>query len=54
MKSPFGDGDLGPALIRDCNGARAFDTLLRYRGGTLAEFSRALRTLKALQIERAA
>ncbi|MGH8722887.1 MAG: hypothetical protein ACREU4_12935, partial [Burkholderiales bacterium] len=28
---------LGLALIRDCNGARAFDTLLRYRGGTLAE-----------------
>ena len=24
---------LGLALIRDCNGARSFDTLLRYRGG---------------------
>jgi hypothetical protein len=47
-------GDLGLALIRDCNNARAFDTLLRYRGGTLAEFWRALRTLKALQAERAA
>ena len=46
--------DLGLALIRDCNGARAFDTLLRYRGGTLAELWRALRTLKALQAERAA
>jgi hypothetical protein len=45
---------LGLALIRDCNGARAFDTLLRYRGGTLAELWRALRTLKALQAERAA
>jgi hypothetical protein len=45
---------LGLALIRDCNEARAFDTLLRYRGGTLAEFWRALRTLKALQAERAA
>jgi hypothetical protein len=42
---------LGLALIRDCNGARAFDTLLRYRGGTLAELWRALRTLKALQAE---
>ena len=56
MESPFGgrDSDLGLALIRDCNGARAFDTLVRYRGGTLAEFWRALRTLKALQAERAA
>ena len=42
---------LGLALIRDCNGARAFDTLLRYRGGALAELWRALRTLKALQAE---
>jgi hypothetical protein len=45
---------LGLALIRDCNGARAFDTLLRYRGGTLAELWRALRTLKALQAQAAA
>jgi hypothetical protein len=45
-------GSLGLALIRDCNGARSFDTLLRYRGGTLAELWRALRTLKALQAER--
>jgi hypothetical protein len=44
---------LGLALTRDCNGARAFDTLLRYRGGTLAELWRALRTLKALQAEAA-
>jgi hypothetical protein len=42
---------LGHALIRDGNGARSFDTLLRYRGGTLAELWRALRTLKALQAE---
>jgi hypothetical protein len=49
-----GGRGLGLALIRDCNGARAFDTLLRYRGGTLAELWRALRTLKALQAERAA
>jgi hypothetical protein len=46
---------LGHALIRDCNGGtRSFDTLLRYRGGTLAELWRALRTLKALQAEAAA
>jgi len=42
---------LGLALIRDGHRARSFDTLLRYRGGTLAEFWRALRTLKALQAE---
>ena len=47
-------GSLGLALIRDCNGARAFDTLLRYRGGALAELWRALRTLTALQAEQAA
>jgi hypothetical protein len=45
---------LGVALARDGNGARAFDTLLRYRGVTLAELWRALRTLKALQAEQAA
>jgi hypothetical protein len=54
MHGLFGDGDLGLALIRDGNGARSFDTLLRYRGGTLAELWRALRTLKALQAEQAA
>jgi hypothetical protein len=47
-------GSMGLALIRDGNGARSFDTLLRYRGGTLAELWRSLRTLKALQAERAA
>jgi hypothetical protein len=45
---------LGHALIRECNDARAFDTLLRYRGGALAELWRALRTLKALQAEQQA
>jgi hypothetical protein len=45
---------LGLALIRDGNGSRSFDTLLRYRGGALAELWRALRTLKALQAEQAA
>jgi hypothetical protein len=54
MDGPFGDGDLGRALIRDGNGARAFDTLLRYRGAAQAEVSRALHLLKALQAEAAA
>jgi hypothetical protein len=54
MDGPFGDADLGLALIRDGNGARAFETLLRYRGAAQAEFSRALRLLKALQAEAAA
>jgi hypothetical protein len=49
-----GDGDLGLALIRDCNGARAFPTLLRYRGAALADFWRALKALNALQAEAAA
>jgi hypothetical protein len=51
MKGLFDDGDLGLALIRDGNGARAFDVLLRYRGAAQAEFARALRLLKALQAE---
>jgi len=48
--------DAGPglALIRDGNGTRSFETLLRYRGAAMAEFWRALRTLKALQAEQAA
>jgi hypothetical protein len=47
-------GNMGLALIRDGNGARAFDTLLRYRGTAAAELWRALRALKALQAEAAA
>ena len=47
-------GDLGLALIRDGNGTRSFETLMRYRGAAMAEFMRALRTLKALQAEQAA
>ena len=47
-------GGIGLALIRDCNGARSFETLLRYRGAAMAEFWRALKTLKALQAEQAA
>jgi hypothetical protein len=48
-----GDGDLGMALIRDGHSARAFQTLLRYRGVAQAELWRALRMLKALQAEAA-
>jgi hypothetical protein len=45
-------GDLGLALIRDGNGTRSFETLMRYRGAAMAEFLRALRTLQALQAQR--
>jgi hypothetical protein len=48
------DANPGLALIRDGNGTRSFETLLRYRGAAMAEFWRALRTLKALQKEQAA
>jgi hypothetical protein len=48
------DGDLARALIRDGNGTRSFETLLRYRGAAMAELMRSLRTLKALQAEQAA
>ncbi len=44
---------VGMALIRDGNGTRSFETLLRYRGAAMAEFWRALRTLKALQADPA-
>ena len=47
------DPNAGIAMIRDGNGTRSFETLLRYRGAAMAEFSRALRTLKALQAEHA-
>ena len=43
--------DLGLALIRDANGARAFPILLRYRGAAEAGLWRALKALKALQAE---
>ncbi|MGH6899447.1 MAG: hypothetical protein ACREJ5_23335 [Geminicoccaceae bacterium] len=45
------DGGPGLALIRDGNGTRSFETLLRYRGAATAELMRSLRTLKALQAE---
>jgi hypothetical protein len=47
----YGDAGAGLALIRDGNGTRSFETLLRYRGAAQAELWRALRTLKALQAE---
>ena len=39
----------GLALIRDANGTRSIETLVRYRNAAMAEFTRALRTLQALQ-----
>jgi hypothetical protein len=48
-----GFGRLGLALVRDGNGSRSFDTLLRYRGSAMAELWRALRALKALQAQAA-
>jgi hypothetical protein len=48
------NGGVGMALIRDGNGTRSFETLPRYRGAAMAEFWRALRTLKALQADPAA
>jgi hypothetical protein len=47
------NGGVGMALIRDGNGTRSFETLMRYRGAAMAEFMRSLRTLKALQAEQA-
>jgi hypothetical protein len=47
----YSNASPGLALIRDGNGTRSFETLLRYRGAAMAEFWRALRTLKALQAE---
>jgi hypothetical protein len=38
-------------LIRDCNGPRALDTLLRYRGALAAEFWRCLAALRTLAAE---
>ncbi|HSA79606.1 MAG TPA: hypothetical protein VLE23_02210, partial [Geminicoccaceae bacterium] len=48
----YGAAGAGLALIRDGNSTRSFETLLRYRGAAMAEFSRALHTLKALQAEQ--
>jgi hypothetical protein len=50
----YDDANAGIALIRDGNATRSFDTLMRYRVAAMAEFWRALKTLKALQAEQAA
>jgi hypothetical protein len=42
---------LGLGLMRDGNGPRALETLVRYRGSVLAELFRALAALKLLQAE---
>ena len=42
----YGDCSPGLALIRDGNGTRSCETLLRYRAPALAELMRALRTLE--------
>ncbi len=49
----YEDANAGLALIRDGNATRSFDTLMRYRSAAMAEFWRALKTLKALQAEQA-
>ena len=45
-----GEGDLGLAVTRDANTARALPTMVRYRAAAHAEL---LRTLEALQAEQA-
>ena len=42
---------LGTGLMRDGNGPRALETLVRYRGAVLAELFRSLGALKALQAD---
>lgn len=44
---------LGLGLIRDGNGPRALETLVRYRGSVLAELFRGLGALRLLQAEAA-
>ena len=44
-------GDLGLALMRDGNGTRSFETVMRYRNAALGEFLRAQKTLQARQAE---
>ena len=50
----YGGAGPGLALIRDGNGTKSFETLMRYRGSAMAELMRSLRMLKALQAEPAA
>jgi hypothetical protein len=42
---------LGIGLVRDGNGPRALETLVRYRGSVLAELFRTLAALKLLQAD---
>jgi hypothetical protein len=44
-------GGLGLALIRDGNGTRGVETVMRYRNAAMAELLRAQKTLHALQAE---
>jgi len=46
--------DTGLLMIRDANGPRAMDTVVRYRSATMSEIWRLLRALKALQAARTA
>jgi hypothetical protein len=43
------DADLGLSLIRDGNGTRSVETVMRYRNAAMAELLRAQKTLQALQ-----
>jgi hypothetical protein len=45
------DADLGLSLIRDGNGTRSVETVMRYRNAAMAELLRAQKTLQALQAE---
>ena len=46
-RSVGSEGGLGLALIRDGNGTRVFETLLRYRGAAMAEFWRGARSRRS-------
>jgi hypothetical protein len=45
------DSNLGVAVMRDGNGPRSLEAIMRYRSATSAELMRSLRMLKALQAE---
>ena len=50
----YDNADLGVALMRDGNGPRSIETVMRYRGAATAELLRALKTLQTLQAQAAA
>jgi hypothetical protein len=54
VRRRLGDGGLGLALIRDGNGTRSIETLMRYRAAAETQLQRALATLQALQAKAAA